>query len=135
MTASVTTLRVETPRTNIDRVDESTSDDVAEVTVTLHWDGGSHVGIACGPPTASVRPLLVAHATLAALMEAGMREFDALEATVTQTAGQQVALVAVADPQLASPLIGTAIMPDDNLQLGFARATLDAVNRRLDAAS
>ena len=44
-----------------------------------------------------------------------------------------VALVSVEDPKLDQPLVGAAVMPDDNLQLGFARATLDAVNRRIDA--
>jgi hypothetical protein len=132
MTASVTSLRVETPRTHIDRVDESTSNDRAEVSVTLHWDGADHTGVASGPPTASFRPLLVAHATLAALQEAGLREFYAIEANVTDTAATQVALVAVEDPELDQPLIGTAVMPDDNTQLGFARATLDAVNRRIE---
>jgi hypothetical protein len=75
---------------------------------------------------------LVAHATLAALQEAGLREFYAIEANVTDTAATQVALVAVEDPELDQPLIGTAVMPDDNTQLGFARATLDAVNRRIE---
>lgn len=133
MTASVTSLRVESARTSIDRVDESTSNDRAEVTVTLHWDGTDHVGVASGPPTAGFRPLLVAHATLAALQEAGLREFFAVEAIVTETAATQVALVAVEDPRLDQPLIGTAVMPDDNFQLGFARATLDAVNRRIES--
>jgi len=132
MTASVTTLRVETPRTNIDRVEETTSSDRAEVSVTLHWDGADHTGVASGPPTSGFRALLVAHATLAALQEAGLREFYAVEANTTETAGTRVALVAVEDPRLDQPLIGTAVMPDDNVQLGFARATLDAINRRLD---
>ena len=132
MTASVTSLRVETPRTNIDRVDESTSPDRAEVSVTLHWDGSDHTGQASGPPTASFRALLVAHATLAALQQAGLREFYAIEAKVTETADTEVALVAIEDPTLDQPLIGTAVMPDDNFQLGFARATLDAVNRRIE---
>ena len=100
--------------------------------MTLHWDGADHTGIAGGPPTAAFRPLLVAHATLAALREAGLREFFALEASITETAGTKVALVSVEDPSLAQPLIGTAVMPDDNMQLGFARATLDAVNRRIE---
>ena len=133
MSASVTSLRVETPRTNIERVDETTSNDRAEVTVALFWDGEDHVGVASGPPTAAFRPLLVAHATLAALQEAGLREFYAIEANTTETGGATVALVSVEDPKLDQPLVGAAVMPDDNLQLGFARATLDAVNRRIDA--
>lgn len=132
MTASVTTLRVETPRTSIDSVHESTDSDRAEVLVSLHWDGHDHTGEATGPPMSTARPMLIAQATLAALQQAGLREFHAIDASVTDTAGTRVALVAVQDALLPQPLIGTAVMPDDNVQLGFARATLDAVNRRLD---
>ncbi|MEE9581975.1 MAG: hypothetical protein V3W36_03450 [Acidimicrobiia bacterium] len=132
MTASISSIRTDTPRSAIDRVDESTSDDSAAVTVVLHWDGADHVGEAAGPPGATVRPLLVARATLDALTSAGNREFEAIEASVTETASVSIALVAVSDPLLTNPLIGTAVMPDNNEQLGFARATLDAVNRRID---
>ncbi len=132
MTASVTSLRTDTGRTAIDRVDESTNHDSATVTVILHWDGSDHVGEAAGPPSATLRPLLVARATLKALSSAGTREFEAIEASTTETAEVLVAVVAVDDPLLTNPLIGTAVMPDDNSQLGFARATLDAINRRID---
>lgn len=132
MTASITSLRTETRRSEIDRVDETTSDASAAVTVVLHWDGADHVGEATGPPAAAIRPLLVAQATLRALTSAGSREFEAIEASVTETASVSIALVAVSDPLLTNPLIGTAVMPDDNEQLGFARATLDAVNRRIE---
>lgn len=133
MAASVTTLRTETVRTSIDRVDETTTDDRAEVVVTLHWDGADHAGSAAGLPSARLRPLLVAQATLAALRQAGLRDFEALEVSTTQAAGQTVAVVAVEDPLLTQPLVGTAVASEDALQMAFARATLDAVNRRLDA--
>ena len=132
MTASVTTLRTDMARSAIDRVDESTNSDAAAVTVVLHWDGADHVGEASGPPASARRPMLIAEATLEALESAGSRGFEAVEASTTQTAGVLVAVVAVADPQITTPLIGTAVMPDDNAQLGFARATLDAVNRRAE---
>jgi hypothetical protein len=131
MTASVTSLRAETARLSIDRVDESTSDHRADVTVTLHWDGTDHTGDASGSPAAAHRPLLVAEATLRAIAGAGIREFTAIEAHVTQAAGSEVALVAVDDPLLTQPLIGTAVIASGNYQLGFAKAALDAVNRRI----
>lgn len=131
MTASVTSLRAETARLAIERVDETTSDRRADVSVTLHWDGADHTGDASGTPAAVQRPLLVAQATLRAIAGTGIRAFDAIEATVTKTAGMEVALVAVDDPLLDEPLIGTAVIPAGNLQLGFARAALDAVNRRI----
>jgi len=76
--------------------------------------------------------MLIAEATLDALESAGSRGFEAVEASTTTTAGVLVAVVAVTDPQVSTPLIGTAVMPDDNSQLGFARAALDAVNRRAE---
>ncbi len=133
MTASVTSIRTDSARTAIDRVDESTSVNRAEVAVTLHWDGEDHTGEASGSPAATHRPLLVAQATLYALMAAGVREFVAIEASITEAASSQIALVAVEDPLLTQPLVGTSVIPDGNEQLGFARATLDAVNRRVDA--
>lgn len=131
MTASVTSLRADTARLSINRVDESTSDHRADVLVSLHWDGSDHTGEASGSPAAANRPLLVAEATLRAVAVAGIREFAAIEATVTKAAGSEVALVAVEDPLLTQPLIGTAVIPAGNYQLGFARAALDAVNRRI----
>lgn len=131
MTASVTSLRADTARLAIDRVDESTTDHRADVTVTLQWDGADHIGEASGSPAAANRPLLVAEATLRAIAGAGVREFAAIEAQVTKAAGSEVALVAVEDPLLTHPLIGTAVIPAGNYQLGFAKAALDAVNRRI----
>jgi hypothetical protein len=131
MTASVTSLRADTARLSISRVDESTSDHRADVSVTLHWDGADHTGDASGSPAAAHRPLLVAEATLRAISEAGIRDFTAIEAHATKAAGSEVALVAVEDPLLTQPLIGTAVIPAGNVQLGFARAALDAVNRRI----
>lgn len=133
MTASVTSLRADTARLSIDRVDESTSDHRADVTVTLRWDGADHAGEASGSPAAANRPLLVAEATLRAIAGAGVREFKAIEASVTKAAASEVALVAVEDPLLTQPLIGTAVIPAGNYQLAFAKAALDAVNRRIAA--
>jgi hypothetical protein len=133
MTASVTSLRADTARLSIRCVDESTNDHRADVSVSLHWDGAEHTGDASGSPAAANRPLLVAEATLRAIAGAGIRQFTAIEATITKAAGSEVALVAVEDPLLTQPLIGTAVIPAGNFQLGFARAALDAVNRRLAA--
>ena len=131
MTASVTSLRADTARLSIDRVDESTSDHRADVSVTLHWDGAAHTGETSGSPASANRPLLVAEATLRAISDAGVRDFTAIEAHVTKVAGSEVALVAIEDPLLTQPLIGTAVIPAGNHQLAFAMAALDAVNRRI----
>lgn len=132
MTASVTALHVDTARLEILRVDESTRAHQADVTVTLQRGPESHLGDASGPPAAAHRPLLVAQATLRAVTEAGMRSFSAIEASVARSAGHEVALVAIDDPLLPNPLIGTSVIVDGAVQLGFARATLDAINRRIE---
>lgn len=131
MTASVTSLRADTARLAIERVDESTSDHQADVSVTLRWDGNDHTGDSTGSPAAANRPLLVAEATLRAISSTGIREFTTIEASVTQVSESEVALVAVEDPLLTEPLIGTAVITAGNVQLAFAKAALDAVNRRV----
>ncbi len=132
MTASVTSLRADTAQLSIGRVDESTIDNRADLSVTLHWDGTDHTGDASGSPAVDQRPLLVLQATMRAITDIGIREFTAIEATTTTTAGADVALVSVDDPLLTQPLIGTSIITTGNIQLAFVKAALDAVNRRIE---
>lgn len=133
MTASVTTLRADTARAAISQIDETTSHHKADVSVALHLNGSDHRGDSSGPPDSVIRPLLLAEATLHALAAAGYRDFTALEASLTAAAEAPIALVAVDDPLLTQPLVGTAVVTAGNTQLAFAKATLDAVNRRIDA--
>lgn len=130
MTATVTNLRVETARLALLRVDESTEERRATVTVTLAFEGEEHVGTAFGAPADSLRAGLVASATLDAI---GFIEdaFELIDTAATFAGGVDVAMVVVSDPEGRRPLIGTAAMDDDNRQLAYAKATLDAINRRI----
>lgn len=130
MTASVTTLRVETARLTLLRVDESTDERRAEVRVTLAWEGKEHTGTAAGAPADSERPTLVAAATLDALAFID-DEFRLIDTAGSWAGGFEVAMVVVHDTEDERPLVGTAVLDDDNRQVAYAKATLDAVNRRL----
>lgn len=130
MTASVTNLRVETARLALIRVEESTDEHHAEVRVTLAWEGKDHVGVASGIPADAERPTLVAAATLDALAFID-DEYRLIDATTSWAGGFDVAMVVIADPDEERPLVGTAVLDDDNRQVAFAKAALDAVNRRI----
>ncbi|MBI5157096.1 MAG: hypothetical protein HZA58_03670 [Acidimicrobiia bacterium] len=130
MTASVTNLRLETARLALIRVEESTDERRAEVRVTLAWEGKEHVGVASGVPADSERPSLMAAATLDALAFL-YDEFSLIDATTSFAGGFDVAMVVVHDEEDERPLVGTAVLDDDNRQVAFAKAVLDAVNRRI----
>lgn len=131
MTASVTTLRTDTDRVSLIRVDESTEEHRAEVQVTLQWDGAQHVGESAGDPGAGTRPRLVAAAALRAIESVDGFEYRLVDASTTRSGGSDIALVVVEEHDVERPLVGTAVVDDDNRQMAFAKATLDAVNRRL----
>jgi hypothetical protein len=130
MTASVTKIHTDTARLALIRVDESTDESHADVEVTVVFQGEEHRGSSVGAPADAIRPSLVAAATLDALafLEDSYRLIDT---TITEAGGARVALAVIADPEDARPLIGSAVLDDDNRQVAFAKAALDAVNRRL----
>jgi hypothetical protein len=130
MTASVTNLRVETARVALIRVVEMTDERHAEVRVTLHWEGKEHVGTSTGIPADSERPALVAAATLDALTVID-DQFRLVDATPAWAGGLDVAMVVVEDPETERVLVGTALFDNDNRQVAYAKAALDAVNRSL----
>ena len=131
MTASITTLRTETARISLLRVEETTDEHRARVAVVLRWEGSEHVGGADGEPGAGQRPRLLAAATLRAIESIDGEGFDLVDASTTRSGGSDIALVVVSEEGEDRPLIGTAVVDDDNRQVAFAKAALDAVNRRL----
>jgi hypothetical protein len=132
MTASVTSLRVETARVALIRVVEMTDERHTEVRVTLRWEGHEHVGSSTGLPADSERPSLVAAATLDAI-SALADEYTLIDATPAWAGGLDVAMVVVDYPESEHPLVGTAVLDAGNRQVAYAKATLDAVNRSLQA--
>jgi hypothetical protein len=131
MTASVTPLRLMTARVALLRVDETTDERRAEVRVFLQWEGEDHVGVTVGGPATSARAALVAEATLRAVASIDDEEYRLVDASATRSGGADIALVVVDDPEGDRPLVGTAVIDDDNRQVAYAKAALDAVNRRL----
>jgi hypothetical protein len=131
MTASITTLRTDTARASLLRVDESTEEHRAEVHVTIQWESEQHVGESGGDPAAGFRPRLVAAATLRAIESMDDAEYQLVDASTTRSGGADIALVVVTEEHSDRLLVGTAVIDDDNHQMAFAKATLDAVNRRL----
>ena len=131
MTASVTPLRLETARVALIRVDETTDERRAEVRVFLQWEAEDHVGIVAGDPAASARGHLVATATLRAVASLDDEDYHLMDASTTRSGGADIAIVVVEDPDGERPLVGTAVIDDDNRQVAYAKAALDAVNRRL----
>jgi hypothetical protein len=131
MTASITTLRTDTARISLLRIDETTEVHRAEVQVVLQWEGEEHVGESAGDPGAGSRPRLVAAATLRAIESLDDVELRLIDATTTRSGGSDIALVTVSEPDNSRPLVGTAVVDGDNRQVAFAKATLDAVNRRI----
>ena len=131
MTASVTPLRLETARVALIRVDETTEEQRAEVRVFLHFDGEDHVGVVSGEPASGGRAHLVATATLRAVESIDDEIYRLVDASSTRSGGADIALVVVEDPEGERPLVGTAVIDADNRQVAYAKAALDAVNRRL----
>ena len=131
MTASVTPLRLETARVALVRVDETTDEQRAEVRVFLQFDGDDHVGIVAGDPASTGRAHLVASATLRAVASVDDEDYRLVDTTTTTSGGASIALVVVEDPDGGRPLVGTAVIDDDNRQVAYAKAALDSVNRRL----
>lgn len=131
MTASITPLRLETARVALVRVDETTDERRAEVRVFLQWEGEEHVGVVAGDPASAGRSNLVASATLRAVASLDDQDYRLVDTSTTRSGGSDIALVVVEDPDGDRPMVGTAVIDEDNRQVAFAKASLDAVNRRL----
>ena len=59
------------------------------------------------------------------------QDYRLVDTSTTRSGGSDIALVVVEDPDGDRPMVGTAVIDEDNRQVAFAKASLDAVNRRL----
>ena len=73
----------------------------------------------------------MATATLRAVASLDDEDYRLVDASTTRSGGADIAIVVVEDPDGERPLVGTAVIDDDNRQVAYAKAALDAVNRRL----
>ncbi len=126
-------------RTVLRAVDDHTGTERAAVRVTLTRAGADSVGRAEGGIASVARARLVASATLAALAHlvpaAASFEFDTAQiVTVGRAPIALVTLVRVAPPA-EERHVGAAVVRERGDADAFARAVLDATNRRLSALS
>jgi hypothetical protein len=124
------------PRVRVLGIQASTVDLRTSIRVTLEADEQA-TGYAEGAAAPTIRPRLVAVATLDALrqLEDAANTFDVVGAEITRIGTQDVALVTLVavEMPLERHLSGSAIVhhsPDD----AIVRAVLDAANRRLSLA-
>lgn len=129
MTSRVTALHSETARPSLLRVDETTDENAAEVTVTLQFKGDRHVGRASGDPSAAFRPSLVATAALRAVDSAGHGDHAVVATSIAKVGGLDVAIVIIDDLSAGRALVGAAVIEEDIQQIAFAKASLDGTNR------
>lgn len=106
----------------------------AEVTVTLRWQDSLLLGKATGAAAQSIRPRLVAEATLGAIRQAvdhgvalAVGSVDVVTLGSRRMAVAQIVLMTEARERM---LIGAAYVDEDDTR-GAVRAVLDALNRFL----
>ena len=107
----------------------------ASARVSLQLDGDSYSGVAEGPASTTGRQRLIAQATLSAVGEYVHGDFGfALEDVALVTLGRErvaVSCVILVTPQGEQPLAGSAFARQGENE-SIVRATLDAINRRLN---
>jgi len=125
------------PRVRAVGIQASTVDLRTSIRVTLEADDQA-TGYAEGAAATTIRPRLVAAATLDALrqLDEAASRLDVVGAEITQVGAQGVALVTLVSVEmpLERHLAGSAIVhhsPDD----AIVRAVLDAANRRLSRSN
>jgi hypothetical protein len=121
------------PRPAMTTVQLRTTNGETEATVIVTLGDDTFQGAATGPGTASVRPRLVARATLDAVRDLLGSAAEVEHATIASVGAHSVAVcvVAVVLPRLGQQLLtGSALVRDDEADAA-ARSVLDALNRRL----
>lgn len=125
------------PRAQLESVSWRVSGGRMSCRVELSCGGGQAAGEAEAPSGSRGRQRLAALATIDALVTLNARHVLWLDdATLVDFGGQSVAVsrVVVTEPDGERTLVGAALVRSDDVE-AVARATLDAVNRRLSRAS
>lgn len=106
----------------------------AEVTITLRWNDSLLLGKASGAAAQSIRPRLVAEATLGAIRQAVDQEaalgVGSVDITTLGSRRMAVAQIVLMTESKERMLIGTAYVEEDDVRASV-RAVLDALNRFL----
>lgn len=120
-------------RPAIVHINETYEDGQARVVITLGWQDAEYAGEAVGSAKWSARPRLVGEATLRAIeLVTGDRVDLSLAAVATTELGAgRIAVAQVTIAGLPEPLVGSALLPENDESGATVRAVLDALNRRL----
>jgi hypothetical protein len=107
--------------------------DESTVVVTLGYEGTAYEGSAQGSPDEEARPRLVSEATLRAVERIlGTEQHFEVEAIATTDLGSvRVAMAQIVAAESRESFVGSAVLREDNPTKAAARATLNAINRRL----
>ncbi len=118
-------------------IDEHTDGEVTRVRVTLAWNDQAFAGEAGGPAGQEARPRLVGEATLRAaeqLLE-GHLGFDLMATATTDLGTARVAMAQIGVKGSSEPLVGSALIRQNDPGSATAKAVLDAINRMLAKAN
>lgn len=126
----------EPPRPTLVRLRTTSTQDHTTVSVILTWNGILTEGIAQSPPTASAARFATVSATLSAVSKLIPPEITfAVESLAPVELGEldaAVVLITMTGPAGSQQLTGVSLVTDDS-RAALARATLDAINRRVSS--
>lgn len=126
----------EPPRPTLVRLRTTSTQDHTTVSVMLTWNGILTEGIAQSPPTASAARFATVSATLSAVSKLIPPEITfAVESLAPVELGEldaAVVLITMTGPAGSQQLTGVSLVTDDS-RAALARATLDAINRRVSS--
>lgn len=121
-------------RPRIHAINASVSGIVAAASVTLEIDGDMYVGEATAPASQTARERIVAQATLNAVDQyaKGTHSFSLEDVAIVRLGRQDVAVscVTMISPLGEQSFAGSAVVRQNGKD-SIARATLDAINRRM----
>jgi hypothetical protein len=120
-----------TERPALIRIEQDADADEARVVITLGWHDHEYLGEATGSADDAARPRLLGEATLRAVEALAGRTQLALEAIATTDLGDSRVAMAQVEMGDGAPLVGSAMLREDDPGAAPVRAVLDAINRRL----
>ena len=109
------------------------TEDPSRVVVTLGYEDVPYEGQAHGDIGEEGRPRLVAEATLRAVEQilGGEHRFDVEAIATTDLGSVRVAIAQVVISGSRESFVGSAVLREEDAAKAAARATLNAINRRL----
>lgn len=114
------------------RIEQNDGGGEARVVIALAWEDREYLGTATGPTGDESRPRLLGEATLRALEALSSNRVPfALDAIATADLGDSRIAMAKVLMGDGDPLVGNALVSDEEPGAAPVRAVLDALNRQL----